>query len=82
MKWLITGGCGFIGTSLIKELITEQGNEIRIVDNLSVGQIPEHLDRPVSKIDVAAITDTLWSGTEIQLIVSDIRDADEALLCA
>ena len=36
-SWLITGGCGFIGTSLIKTLIKEGGHAIRVVDNLSVG---------------------------------------------
>ena len=37
MRWLITGGCGFIGTSLIRELLTDEENWIRVVDNLSVG---------------------------------------------
>jgi UDP-glucose 4-epimerase len=38
MNWLITGGCGFIGTSLVQHLInSEQEVNIRILDNLSVG---------------------------------------------
>ena len=37
-KWLITGGCGFIGTALIKQLVSiEKVMQIRILDNLSVG---------------------------------------------
>ena len=37
-KWLITGGCGFIGTALIKQLISiERVIQIRVLDNLSVG---------------------------------------------
>lgn len=36
-NWLITGGCGFLGTSLIRELMAEGGHAIRVVDNLSVG---------------------------------------------
>lgn len=37
-KWLITGGCGFIGTALIKQLINkEKVKQIRILDNLLVG---------------------------------------------
>ena len=36
-RWLITGGCGFIGTSLIKKLVEEGGHFIRVIDNLSVG---------------------------------------------
>lgn len=37
MKWLITGGCGVIGTSLIKNLDGNEGHSIRVIDNLSVG---------------------------------------------
>ena len=37
MKWLVTGGCGFIGISLIRNLLREGGHTIRILDNLSVG---------------------------------------------
>ena len=36
-RWLITGGCGFIGINLIKKLIEEEGCFIRVLDNLSVG---------------------------------------------
>ena len=35
MNWLITGGCGFIGTSLIKKLINEKNHNIRVIDNLN-----------------------------------------------
>ena len=35
MNWLITGGCGFIGTALIQELLKDGGNKIRVYDNLS-----------------------------------------------
>ncbi len=37
LRWLITGGCGFIGTSLIRALVAEGGHAIRVIDNLSVG---------------------------------------------
>jgi UDP-glucose 4-epimerase len=37
LRWLITGGCGFIGTSLIQNLISERGHYIKVLDNLSVG---------------------------------------------
>lgn len=37
-NWLITGGCGFIGTALIRQLVkNENVKQIRILDNLSVG---------------------------------------------
>jgi len=36
-RWLITGGCGFLGTSLIKRLVSEGVQQIRVLDNLTVG---------------------------------------------
>tara|TARA_B110000977_G_C11076067_1_gene491210 strand:- start:1932 stop:2930 length:999 start_codon:yes stop_codon:yes gene_type:complete len=36
MKWLITGGCGFIGCALTEKLI-QDGHSVRILDNNIVG---------------------------------------------
>ena len=40
-RWLITGGCGFIGTNLIQNLVSKGNHFIRIVDNLSVGTLED-----------------------------------------
>ena len=37
VKWCITGGCGFIGTSLIRRLQKSGDHRIRVLDNLTVG---------------------------------------------
>ena len=37
MKYLVTGGAGFIGSNLVDELI-KQGHEVIVVDNLSTGK--------------------------------------------
>lgn len=37
MKWLITGGCGFIGRALAANLLAEGGHNVRVLDNLSTG---------------------------------------------
>lgn len=39
MKWLITGGCGFIGTNLVQLLNSQPNTSVRIVDNLSIGKV-------------------------------------------
>jgi UDP-glucose 4-epimerase len=36
-SYLVTGGCGFIGTNLTTRLVA-QGVRVRILDNLSVGK--------------------------------------------
>ena len=70
-NWLITGGCGFIGTSLVARILDKQpGSNIRIFDNLSVG----------TKSDLSRVADFKESctvqgaplGTE--LLVGDITD--------
>lgn len=78
MKWLITGGCGFIGRALITRLLAESGHRIRVYDNLSVG----------TRDDLAAVT--IYSEREVlddlenwrdgvELIEADILDAESAL---
>lgn len=70
-KWLITGGCGFIGTNLIRRLVTEGSHSIRVIDNLSVG----------SREDLASISKVLesdqpgkFSSGGIEFIAGDILD--------
>ena len=92
-RWLITGGCGFIGRNLVKKLVDEGRHYIRIVDNLSAS----------TREDLAQVCpftqlspDDLWSQSSdsashrspeasapcVELIVADILDADVALTVA
>src|SRR5574339_361762 len=80
MKWLITGGCGFIGTSLVRRL-KDSGHQIRIVDNLSVGTL-ENL-RSVTEFVERGRTEFTSRGFEpdgrVQMVRGDILDAQLAL---
>jgi len=38
LRWLVTGGCGFIGLNLIKSLIHKGYQNLQILDNLSIGK--------------------------------------------
>jgi len=49
MKYLVTGGAGFIGSNLVEKLVKE-GNEVIVLDNLSTGSL-ENLSLVKDKID-------------------------------
>lgn len=82
-KWLITGGCGFIGISLIQRLTELGGNAIRVMDNLSVGTKTDLSG--VCNFFECSISDEFLpklSRDQVQLIVGDIKDPIASLKCA
>lgn len=78
-RWLITGGCGFIGKNLIKFLKenSEDIFSIRIIDNLSVGKL-EDLSYTNCIFKEVGISDLDWEKTEIQVIKADIINEEIA----
>jgi len=56
MKFLITGGAGFIGSNLADKLI-EKGNEVFIMDNLLTGRI-DNVNRKVADFLHGSISNT------------------------
>lgn len=84
-NWLITGGCGFIGTSLVKRLLREGDHYIRVFDNLSAGT-REDLCRICNYRELTL--DMLPSvvchpppGT-VDLVIGDVRNADSCIQAA
>lgn len=79
-RWLITGGCGFIGRNLIRNLLNEGGHFIRVVDNLSVGskddlsQVCEF--KEVDKIDISP---KISGRKGVELVVADILEEETAI---
>lgn len=84
LRWLITGGCGFIGTNLIKRLHQEGNHSVRILDNLSssnVNNTEEYCG--LSNILTKADRFSEWSSLSThscQLVVGDIRDKELLLM--
>jgi UDP-glucose 4-epimerase len=75
LRWLITGGCGFLGTALVRELVREGGHAVRVVDNLTVG----------TREDLATACEFFEGTAEgdvaegVELVVGDILDGELAL---
>jgi len=82
-RWLITGGCGFIGTSLIKRLIAEGRHTIRVLDNLSVGtrkDLAKVCDFSEKKPSSLLTPDS--SPGIVDLAIGDIKDPESCITCA
>ncbi len=82
MNWLITGGCGFLGTALIRSLTQEEGHTIRVVDNLSVGD-REDLSAACRFTETAssklAPLSSNSGASTVELVEGDILDEELAM---
>ena len=75
-NWLITGGCGYIGTSLIEKLLEKDPSiNIRVLDNLSVGK--EEDLKEVCKYKV--IKNVTSSPSGIELYIGDIKNNQDCI---
>jgi UDP-glucose 4-epimerase len=75
-RWLITGGCGFIGCNLVRHLLAEGGHRIRVLDNLEVGKA-RALRTLAPVVEAAPAACGAASADErIELVVGDILDAE------
>ncbi|HEX2183003.1 MAG TPA: NAD-dependent epimerase/dehydratase family protein [Rubrobacteraceae bacterium] len=80
MNWLVTGGCGFLGTALVRSLVEEGGHSVRVVDNLAVGERADL--EVVSPFEEVAEVGPMRSGSPVELVVGDILDERLALRAA
>jgi UDP-glucose 4-epimerase len=63
MKYLVTGGAGFIGSHIVESLLA-QGHSVRVLDNFSTGK-RENLDELTQRFD----------GKQLEILEGDVRDA-------
>ncbi len=80
-RWLITGGCGFIGSALIRDLCASGGrqerHQIRVLDNLAVGRL-ERLEALAPVVNRSAEQCNEDSGADggIEFVFADVLDRD------
>ena len=80
MRWLVTGGCGFIGRNLIRRLLRDSNAEVRIVDDLSVGTAEKlALVTDFVRVEATALDRISAAPYRVELVVGDIRDAGLAV---
>ena len=63
MKYLVTGGAGFIGSHIVSALL-EQGASVRVLDNFSTGK----------RENIEALT-RQFGTSQLEVLEGDIRDA-------
>ena len=63
MKYLVTGGAGFIGSHIVQTLL-EQGQTVRVLDNFSTGK-RENLEELTQRFD----------GNQLEILEGDLRNA-------
>ena len=81
-NWIITGGCGFIGTSLIKYILeNDLAKKIRILDNLTVGT-KKDLGGVCEFYEANISSPILHTSHKVELVQGDIRDVDTCQKCA
>ncbi len=80
-SYLITGGCGFIGTNLISAILKVNPNtKIKVLDNLSVGK-KEDLKEVCNfyESNGSSYKTNSSSSSNLELIVGDIKDFQTCL---
>ncbi|MCG3221081.1 MAG: NAD-dependent epimerase/dehydratase family protein, partial [Candidatus Heimdallarchaeota archaeon] len=69
-KILVTGGAGFIGSNLVKELVKK--DSVTVIDDLSTG----HIYNIQNLIDEQKITFVKGSVTDLDLLQESFKDVD------
>ena len=70
-RCIVTGGCGFIGSALVRNLVRDKGATVLVVDKLTYAGVPESLKEV--GLDPVAHTS---SNPSLSLLVADICDQE------
>jgi UDP-glucose 4-epimerase len=68
VRILVTGGAGFIGSNLV-DVLVEQGHEVTVIDNLSVGKA-SNIEQHLSSNRFHFVNDSILNVTMLERLVS------------
>ncbi len=72
MRYLVTGGAGFIGSHIVDRLVAD-GQEVRVLDNFFTGKM-EHIEHNLSKIELVK-----GDIVDLDTVVSAVEGVDYVL---
>ncbi len=67
MKYLITGGCGFIGSHLVGKIISDK-NEVSVIDDLSTGSV-NNVSEFMGKSNFHLFIDTIMNSALLEELI-------------
>lgn len=74
MKWIITGGCGFIGSNVAQRLV-QSGGEAVVIDNLSRPRVTENMKWLKENFSIDCIQIDILDKEALFKVFSDHQDA-------
>lgn len=79
-NWLVTGGCGFIGTQFVRHMLDQHPQpNIRVVDDFSVG--PADDLRVVTAFQDKTAATLSGAPRAVELVRGDVKDYPTVLAC-
>ena len=75
MRWVITGGLGFIGTALTKKLLQFEPSKVLIIDNQAAGVPGILAHKDIEVCEVTSAKDFSWTR-KLNYINADIRSVE------
>jgi CDP-paratose 2-epimerase len=70
MKWLVTGGCGFIGSN-VAEWLARDGEEVVVFDNLSRPRVHRNLARLRDELGLDCVVADIRDGAAVRSVLRD-----------
>ena len=78
-RFIVTGGCGFIGSALVRHLVNDKGARVLVVDKLTYAGVPESLKEAGLDLEKGILPPeafTVDPAAALQVLKADICDQE------